>query len=264
MHRVILDGTDLEVSKLGFGTAALPNPILSSSDRQLVLRTALDGGITHFDTARLYGNGLAEKELGLFCKNIDRKQITVSTKVGFDINNFQKRFPMSHIVGRKIIENIIRKAIFPLTDFSPEGCDRSFSDSLRCLNTEWVDILFIHEPAQACNDQLEKLIPWLQLQKSLGKTRYLGLAGEQLDKIRVTNYFPNIFDVFQTSKTAMNYNNQLPIQPQIKYGYFSNLSVTQTKIAMEKIVAQKDSGMVLYSSHQVERIKTFCAKFSSL
>ncbi|MDA9319274.1 aldo/keto reductase [Candidatus Thioglobus sp.] len=263
MHRVILDGTDLEVSKLGFGTAALHH-LFSSSERRSLLMTALDGGITHFDTANSYGNGLAEKELGRFFKNVDSNEITISTKVGFNINSFQKHFPMSHIVSRKIINKIIQKAKNPSTDFSPDGCDESFSNSLKSLNIERVNILFIHEPANASFNQLEKLIPWLQLQKTLGKAQYLGLAGVQLEKIKVQDYFPNIFDIFQTSRISMMPNNHLPIQPQIQYGYFSNLSLTQREMAMDKIVTQNSSGMVLYSSRKIERVKMFCAKFTSL
>lgn len=262
MHRVILDGTDLEVSKIGFGTAALHHSF-RSSERKSILMTAFDGGITHFDTANLYGNGLAEKELGRFFKNININEITVSTKVGFDINNFQRLFPMSHIVSRKIINSITRKAKQPLTDFSAEGCDRNLSNSLHSLNIDRVNILFIHEPAQASHDQLEKLIPWLQLQKSLGKAQYLGLAGEHLEKIKVQKYFPNVFDVFQTSKISMVSNNQLPIKPQIQYGYFSNLSLSQRKIAIKDISTQKNSGMVLYSSRKKDRIKKLCANFAS-
>jgi aryl-alcohol dehydrogenase-like predicted oxidoreductase len=263
MHRVILDGTDLEVSKIGFGTAALHHSF-SSSERKSILKSALDGGITHFDTSNLYGNGLAEKELGRFFKNININEITISTKVGFDINNFQKLFPMSHIVSRKIINSITRTTKQPLTDFSAEGCDKSFTNSLHSLKVERVNILFIHEPVQASLDQLVKLIPWLQLQKSLGKAQYLGLAGDQLEKIKVQKNFPNIFDIFQTSKITIISNNQLPIQPQIKYGYFSNISPSQRKIALKEVVTQKNSEMILYSSRKKERIKSFCANFASL
>ena len=263
MHRIILNGTDLEVSKIGFGTASLHHSF-SALKRRSLLISALDGGITHFDTSNLYGNGLAEKELGFFFKNIDKNEITVSTKVGFDINSFQKLFPMSHIVSRKIINSITRKIKNPSTDFSPEGCDRSFSNSLKSLNFERVNILFIHEPAQASLNQLEKLIPWLQLQKSLGKAQYLGLAGEKLEKINVKNYFPDIFDVFQTSKKSMISNNQLPIKPQVQYGYFSNLSLIQREMAIKEFLTQQSSGMLLYSSSKSERIKMFCEKFNSL
>lgn len=262
MQRIILQGTHLEVSKIGFGTASLHHSF-SSSGRRSILKTAFDGGVTHFDTARLYGNGIAEKELGCFFEEVGRKHLTVSTKVGFNINSRQKMFPMSHIVGKKIINKVLQKPKEPLSDFTPVGCEKSFSESLRCLKTEWVDILFVHEPVLANFEELENLIPWLRLQKSLGKAKYIGLAGERLDRVQIEAFFPNVVDIFQTSSMADNPTHHLPIQPQIHYGCFANLSVTQRIMAMEEIVTEKESRMVLYSSRQPARIRSFCAKFSS-
>lgn len=39
----------------------------SKKERMAVLAGAMDSGITHFDTARMYGLGMAEAELGAFC-----------------------------------------------------------------------------------------------------------------------------------------------------------------------------------------------------
>ena len=58
MRQITIEGTDLKTSKIGFGTASLHH-IRSSSKRISILKTALNSGITHFDTARLYGNGIA-------------------------------------------------------------------------------------------------------------------------------------------------------------------------------------------------------------
>jgi len=262
MYRVVLEGTDLEVSKVGFGTSALHHSF-TSSERLSILRAALDGGITHFDSARLYGYGIAEKELGRFFGKNDRKGLTISTKVGFDVSKLQQRFPLIQVVGRKIIGKILPNVQKPMIDFSPTGCDKSFSNSLRSLNTEWVDILFVHEPALASFSQLNELIPWLKLQKSLGKARYIGLAGENLLEISNDIISNAIFDVFQTSKYGLVVNNGSLIRPQIEYGYFSNLSINEREVAIEKATCQKSSGMILYSSRQVARINAFCSKFSA-
>ena len=262
MYRVVLEGTDLEVSKVGFGTAALHHSF-TSSERLSILRAAFDGGITHFDSARLYGYGIAEKELGRFFSKHNRKDFTISTKVGFDVSKLQRRFPLTNIVGRKIISKVLPDIQNPMIDFSLTGCDKSFSESLRSLNTEWVDILFVHEPALASLSQLAELIPWLELQKSLGKARYIGLAGENLVKISKDIISSGVFDVFQTSRHGLVVNNRSAIKPQIKYGYFSNLSGNEREVAMEEAFSQKSSNMILYSSRQVARINAFCAKLSA-
>ena len=114
MYQIVLEGTDLKVSKIGFGTAALHHSFTSST-RLSILRTALDGGITHFDTARLYGYGIAESELGRFFGKNGRKDLTISTKVGFDVSRLQQRFPLTQIMGKGIL-----KKIFPT---KPKGID---------------------------------------------------------------------------------------------------------------------------------------------
>lgn len=260
MDRIVLDRTDLNVSKVGFGTAALHHSF-TALQRLSILRAALDGGITHFDSARIYGYGIAEAALARLCVDINRDNLTITTKVGFDVNRLQQLFPLTQIVGRRILRNFLPSIQNPVVDFSPAGCDKSFADSLRCLNTEYVDILFVHEPALASSFQLEELIPWLELQKSLGRARYIGLAGENLESISGNITSHDIFDVFQTSKKNFIADKKSSIKPQIEYGYFSGLSVNERRIVIEDAASQKGSKMILYASRKVARISEFCSKF---
>src|SRR2546429_2511028 len=52
VNTIVLAGTTLSVSRLGLGTASLHH-LLWSSERMQLLKTALDCGISHFDTARM-------------------------------------------------------------------------------------------------------------------------------------------------------------------------------------------------------------------
>jgi aryl-alcohol dehydrogenase-like predicted oxidoreductase len=49
----------------------------------MIIRKCLANGINHFDTAEMYGNGLAEESLGKILKKIgvDRETFTIGTKV---------------------------------------------------------------------------------------------------------------------------------------------------------------------------------------
>lgn len=49
----------------------------SKKERMAVLAGAMDSGITHFDTARMYGLGMAEAELGAFLRTVDRDSVTI-------------------------------------------------------------------------------------------------------------------------------------------------------------------------------------------
>ncbi|MFN9548418.1 MAG: aldo/keto reductase [Cyanobacteriota bacterium] len=68
-------------SRLGFGTSGIMGAALTSRGRLRLLETAFDAGIRHFDTAPLYGLGLAEEVLGRFARG-RRQQITLTTKFG--------------------------------------------------------------------------------------------------------------------------------------------------------------------------------------
>src|SRR5262245_50530975 len=67
MKRVQLPGTEIVMSRLSFGTSRLHH-VPSGKHRQSLLAAAFDAGFTHFDTAPLYGFGLAESDLGGFLK----------------------------------------------------------------------------------------------------------------------------------------------------------------------------------------------------
>jgi D-threo-aldose 1-dehydrogenase len=69
------------ISRLGFGTSGLMGAALTTRGRLRLLDTALAHGITHFDTAPLYGMGMAEEVLGRFCRG-RREHITITTKFG--------------------------------------------------------------------------------------------------------------------------------------------------------------------------------------
>ncbi len=80
MKKVTLPGTTSNLSKLGFGCGSLMARIKQKESVEL-LETAFEAGITHFDVARSYGYGEAEKAVGAFIAD-KRDQVTVTTKLG--------------------------------------------------------------------------------------------------------------------------------------------------------------------------------------
>src|SRR5690242_17572828 len=69
LEQVELEGPHLRVSAVGFGCGGLMQSP-SRRERMAVLGAAVDNGITPFDTARMYGLGMAETELGAFLRNV--------------------------------------------------------------------------------------------------------------------------------------------------------------------------------------------------
>src|SRR5580765_5281519 len=77
----------LEVSALGFGCMGLSYGYGPATDKQQasdVIRTAVDHGVTFFDTAEAYGPFANEELVGEALAPY-RKQVVIATKFGFDI-----------------------------------------------------------------------------------------------------------------------------------------------------------------------------------
>lgn len=178
-----LPGDGLELSRLGFGTAALMSRV-NRRDSVRLLETALDCGITHFDTARSYGFGEAELAVGDVLVG-RRDRVTVTTKVGI--------LPPRRTVGlsalkagaRGLLAGVpglrpfVRRGAGLLTQagrFDARSMQESVETSLRQLRTDYVDYLLLHEPAEDILFATEPL-RFLERMQSEGKVRFFGIAG---------------------------------------------------------------------------------------
>ena len=89
MQKRTLGGSGLEVSALGFGCMGISfgyaTP-LSREDGIAVIRAAVDGGVTFFDTAEVYGPFTNEEVVGEALAPV-RDQVVIATKFGFRVEN---------------------------------------------------------------------------------------------------------------------------------------------------------------------------------
>jgi len=133
--------TDLEVTRLGLGTAPLGglySPV-SDADAFATMQQAWDAGIRFFDTAPQYGNGLSERRLGAFLRSKPRDAFVIATKVG----------RLLRVPAKDQGEDAYYKGTppeRPVFDFSYDGVMRSFEESLARLALDRIDILHIHDP----------------------------------------------------------------------------------------------------------------------
>ncbi len=136
----IFGRSGLEVTAMGFGTAPIGNQFraVAEDDAREVFRRAWDAGLRYFDTAPMYGHGLAEHRLGEALRGRPRDEYVLSTKVGrllkpvHDGNitsPFWVNMPPFEIVH----------------DYSYDAVMRSFEDSLQRMGQSRFDILFIHD-----------------------------------------------------------------------------------------------------------------------
>lgn len=132
--------TGLAVSVLGFGAVPLGGLFseVSDADARATVDAAREAGITYFDTAPLYGHGLAEHRLGEALRAVPRDSFVLSTKVG------RLLAPEPDAGGR----SELFAAPLPFSfryDYSADGVRRSLEDSLQRMGLARVDMLFIHD-----------------------------------------------------------------------------------------------------------------------
>jgi D-threo-aldose 1-dehydrogenase len=131
----------LTFTELGFGTAPLANlyRAISDDDAQAVLTAAWDVGVRHFDTAPLYGLGLAEARLNRFLRGKPRDAYVLSTKIG----RLLRPCPPDQRNGiGKWFDVPNRVEVY---DYSYDGVMRSVEFSLERLGIDRIDILYAHD-----------------------------------------------------------------------------------------------------------------------
>jgi aryl-alcohol dehydrogenase-like predicted oxidoreductase len=164
MEKRILGSGKLEVSALGFGCMGMsqsfgPNP----GDRsQMIglLRTAVDRGVTLFDTAEVYGPFVNEELVGEAFAPV-RDQVVIATKFGFAFDADGHQTGLSS---------------------QPEHIRRAVDGSLRRLGTDHIDLLYQHRvdpqvPIEEVAGTVKDLI-------AAGKVRHFGLSEASARTIR--------------------------------------------------------------------------------
>jgi aryl-alcohol dehydrogenase-like predicted oxidoreductase len=87
-----LGKSNLEVSALGLGCMGMSfsyGPVPDKKEMISLIRTAVERGVTFFDTAEMYGPFTNEELVGEALSPI-RRQVVIATKFGFDVNSFPK------------------------------------------------------------------------------------------------------------------------------------------------------------------------------
>src|SRR5260370_5560453 len=139
-QRVPLGRTALTVTRFGLGTAPLAGLFEAVDEETAVaaIERAWDDGIRFFDTAPLYGHGLAEMRLGKVLRQKPRDEFTLATKVGRLLRADALPEPGQSWRGTPPVN--------PVFDFSYDGVMRSFEESRGRLGLDRLAVLHIHDP----------------------------------------------------------------------------------------------------------------------
>jgi aryl-alcohol dehydrogenase-like predicted oxidoreductase len=166
MEHVLIDQLGARASRIGLGTWAIGGSLWGGTDEEQSVRTilaALDRGITLIDTAPAYGFGRAEEIVGMaLARSGKRRDVILATKTGLDWHQ------------GKIFRNS-----------APENIFRQLEESLRRLQTDYIDLYQIHWP--------DPLVPIEQTAEAIDKLYDRGL----IRSVGVSNYSPEQMDLFR-------------------------------------------------------------------
>jgi D-threo-aldose 1-dehydrogenase len=220
----------IQVTRLCFGTGTLFR-LHASRERQRLLDAAYDLGIRHFDTARSYGLGDAEREVGRFVAR-HRNDVTVATKFGMRLSRTGSLLKPLQTAARRVVgmfpglRKQLRRRRLPIIaprSFDPATAKDSLTTSLRELAVERIDILFLHEPdAQTPIDPA--LADWLAQARDDGVIRAWGLSGPLAAITAVREQSPALAAVMQygSDAVARTTGPTPPPGPRLTYSPFAN------------------------------------------
>ncbi|HEX2956352.1 MAG TPA: aldo/keto reductase [Chitinispirillaceae bacterium] len=166
MQYIRLQGFSL--SKIILGTWAIGGTHWGTYDEQAAIKTietAIELGINTIDTAPVYGNGHAERLIGSIIKS-KRESIVIATKCGID-----------------------PAAPFRI-DLSPKFIRKEIENSLRRLNTEYIDLYQCHWPDTST--PVAKTMEVLNQLKKEGKINHIGVCNFRDNELREATRYAEI------------------------------------------------------------------------
>ena len=132
----------------------------SDADAFAALHAAHDAGITHWDTADVYGNGHSESLIGqMWKRGVPRSEIVIATKVGWDKGGYEQWY-------------------------HPDMIDAHIDASLRRLQTDVIDVYYLHHCDFGPDDVwLAPAIERVRRAQRDGKIRFIGLSDWSSERI---------------------------------------------------------------------------------
>ena len=157
MQKRQIGTSELYVSEIGLGCMSLGK---DQKQATVIINEAVDRGINYFDTADLYDFGLNEELVGNAIKR-KRNELILATKVGNRWENGQDGW---------------------YWDPSKKHIQRAVKDSLRRLQTDYIDLYQLH--GGTIEDHIDETIDAFEELKKEGVIRYYGISSIRPNVIR--------------------------------------------------------------------------------
>ncbi|MBS4210932.1 aldo/keto reductase [Neobacillus rhizophilus] len=176
VKQIRIGKTDLYVNPIGLGTNAVGGhnlfPNLDEEAGRDLVRKGLREGINFLDTAFIYGPKRSEEIVGEIVKESgNRSEIVIATKAAHKF------------VGNEVV-----------LDNSPAFLKQSVEESLQRLQTDYIDLFYIHFPDQ--DTPKDEAVGALKQLKDEGKIRAIGVSNFRLEQLKEANK-DGYVDVYQ-------------------------------------------------------------------
>jgi len=151
-----LGSSDLIVSEIAFGSWLTFSSGARKQSAVACVHRALDRGVTLFDTANVYGRGVAEQVLGEALAGIKRDSVVLATKLFFPMSDSDRGLSRAQI-------------------------EKQIDASLARLKVSYVDLYQCHR--YDVDTPLEETLEALTRVVRAGKARYIGFSEWPIDRI---------------------------------------------------------------------------------
>lgn len=190
---------DRQFSVVGFGCWAASGPSVwnDSSDANsiLAMQKAYDFGVNFFDVAPVYGLGHAETILGKALKSLDRSSYMIASKCGLVWDE-----------SKDVNVNLSKESIF-----------KEIDESLKRLQTDYIDIYQIHWP-DPDTDIVETMEALAEVKES-GKVRYVGVSNfslEELEKAKAVMQVVSFQGLYNMLEHNPSHYHNIPLDYKVK------------------------------------------------
>ncbi|MCT3833268.1 aldo/keto reductase [Elizabethkingia anophelis] len=183
-----LGNTDLELSAITYGAFAIGGNMWGGNEKKdsiASVRASIDNGVTTLDTAPFYGFGLSEEMIGEAIKGYDRSKIQLLTKFGlvWDGSNQGK--------GEFFFDAEEAGKTIPVYKYaSKTSVIKELEDSLKRLQTDYIDLLQIHWPD--ATTPISETMEALEILLQQGKIRAAGVSNYSVEQVAEARQSLNI------------------------------------------------------------------------
>ncbi|WP_394231248.1 aldo/keto reductase [Niallia oryzisoli] len=192
--KVQIGKTELYVHPIGLGTNAVGGhnifPNLDEEAGRELVRSGLENGINFIDTAYMYGPKRSEEIIGEVIKErANRSEIVIATKAAHQF------------IGNEIKVNN-----------SPAFLKQSVEEALQRLQTDYIDLFYIHFPDQ--DTPKDEAVGALKQLKDEGKIRSIGVSNFSMDQLLEANK-DGYVDVIQNEYNLLNREAEKELFPYV-------------------------------------------------